>query len=105
MKRGEVWDAILELPAKSRPVLILSRDSMPKSRPEITVAYLTRKPRNPRVEVALTAAADGVVVDSVVNLDSMNTIAKKRLTNRVCQLSRAKMDEVKDALLEAFDMK
>ncbi|HWG45623.1 MAG TPA: type II toxin-antitoxin system PemK/MazF family toxin [Gemmataceae bacterium] len=104
MKRGEVWDAILPLPAKSRPVLILSRDSMPKSRPEITVAYLTTKPRNPRIEVALTAA-DGVKRDSVVNLDSINTIPKDCLDKRVCQLSPAKMDEVNKAIAEALDMK
>ena len=104
MKRGEVWDAKLLFPANPRPVLILSRDSMPASRPEITVAYLTTKPRNPRVEVALTAAADGVKRDCVVNLDSINTIPKKLLDKRVCKLSPAKMDEVKQAILEAFDM-
>lgn len=76
MKRGEVWDADIPFPAKPRPVLILSRDSMPASRPEITVAYLTTKPRNRRVEVVLTAAADGVKRESVVNLDSINTVPK-----------------------------
>ena len=105
MKRGEVWDAQLPAFIKSRPVLILSRDSMPQARPEITVAYLTRKPRNPRIEVALTAADDGVDMDSVVNLDSINTIPKVRLVKRICQLSPAKMFEVKKAILEALDMK
>jgi mRNA-degrading endonuclease toxin of MazEF toxin-antitoxin module len=105
VKRGEVWDAYIPFPANSRPVLILSRDSMPASRPEITVAYLTTKPRNRRVEVALTAAVDGVKQDSVVNLDSINTIPKDWLIKRICKLSPAKMDDVKKALLVAFDMK
>jgi mRNA interferase MazF len=105
VKRGEVWDADIPFPAKRRPVLILSRDSMPASRPEITVAYLTTKPRNRRVEVKLTAAVDGVKRDSVVNLDSVNTIPKDWLVKRICKLSPTKMNEVKEALLEAFDMK
>ena len=105
MKRGEVWDADIPFPANPRPVLILSRDNMPASRPEITVAYLTTKPRNRRVEVALTATADGVKRDSVVNLDSINTIPKDWLIKRICKLSLTRMDEVKKAILEALDMK
>ncbi len=85
--------------------MILSRDTMPASRPEITVAYLTTKPRNRWVEVALTAAADGVKHDSVVNLDSINTIPKDWLIKRICKLSPAKMDDVKRAIIEALDMK
>ncbi len=85
--------------------MILSRDSMPASRPEITVAYLTTKPRNRRVEVTLTVAEDGVKRDSVVNLDSINTISKNLRVKRICKISPTKMDEVKEAILEAFDMK
>jgi mRNA-degrading endonuclease toxin of MazEF toxin-antitoxin module len=104
VKRGEVWDAVLPLPAKPGPVLILSRDSMPASRPEFTVAYLTRKSRNPAVEVPLTAAADGVDVDCVVNLDSVNTVPKKWLTTRTCKLSPAKMRAVANAIRVALDL-
>lgn len=104
MKRGEVWNAKLPLPAKSRPVLLLSRDSMPASRPEITVAYLTTKPRNPRVEVSLTRAADGVDRDCVVNLDSINTIPKDWLIDYQCTLSSAKMLEVAERIRAALDM-
>jgi len=104
VKRGEVWEADLPPPANSRPVLILSRDRMPAARPEITVAYLTRTTRDPRIEVALTAASDGVKMDSVVNLDSINTIPKDWLIKRVCQLSPAKMLEVDDAICAALDL-
>jgi mRNA-degrading endonuclease toxin of MazEF toxin-antitoxin module len=102
VKRGEIWDAKLPRQIKSRPVLILSRDSMPASRPEITVAYLTRKSRYPRVEVALSAAADGVKLDCVVNLDSINTIPKKKLQKRQCTLSAAKMQGVAAAIRVAL---
>src|SRR5579859_2200682 len=94
VRRGEIWDAKLPREIKSRPVLILSRDSMPAKRPEITVAYLTRKRRYPPVEVPLTPADDGVKVDCVVNLDSINTIPKKSLLKLQCKVSSARMLQV-----------
>jgi mRNA interferase MazF len=104
MKRGEVWWAHLDKPAGRRPVLILSRDAMPPGHGEITVAYLTSTIRNRPVEVLWTPA-DGVVRTCVVNLDAINTIPKHYLKYFMCALSLAKMDEVKQAILEAFDMK
>ncbi len=104
MKRGEVWWADLPEPAGRRPVLLLSRDSMPVGRGEITVAYLTSKVRHRDVEVPLTPA-DGVRRNCVVNLDSVNTIPKSALRARICVLSAARMDEVKAALVEALDLK
>jgi mRNA-degrading endonuclease toxin of MazEF toxin-antitoxin module len=77
---------------------------MPAGRPEITVAYLTTRRRHPPVEVELTAAGDGVDKDCVVNLDAINTIPKRLLTRRKCQLSSAKMLEVADAIGEALDL-
>jgi mRNA-degrading endonuclease toxin of MazEF toxin-antitoxin module len=104
VRRGEIWIAVMPLPIKTRPVLILSRDSMPAGRPEITVASLTSKARNSLVEVALTAREDGVASDCVVNLDSINTILKKQLIRRRCKLSAARMLEVADALRAALDL-
>jgi mRNA interferase MazF len=46
MKRGQVWWAHLPRPVGRRPVLLLSRDSMPAGHGEITVAYLTSKIRH-----------------------------------------------------------
>jgi mRNA interferase MazF len=104
LKHGEVWKAEFPEPVKSRPVLILSRTSMPASRPEITVAYLTTKRRFSPVEVPLSTAADGVERDCVVNLDSINTVSKDRLLEYVCTLYAVKMREVKAAILFAFDL-
>ncbi len=103
MKRGEVWWAQLPAPIGRRPVLLLSRDSMPAGRGEITVAYLTTTIRNSAVEVLVTHS-EGMPQDSVVNLDSINTIRKSTLRTRICALSLAKMDEVKSAILEALDL-
>jgi mRNA interferase MazF len=104
MKRGQVWWAHIPGPVGRRPVLILSRNAMPPGHGEITVAYLTSTIRNRPVEVLLTPA-DGVYKTCVVNLDAINTIPKSCLKSLMCFLSPAKMDEVKNAILEAFDMK
>ncbi len=104
MKRGEVWWALLQGPAGRRPVLLLSRDSMPQGRGEITVAYCTTTIRRRPVEVLLTPK-DGAPAVCVVNLDSINTVPKSCLKYRICTLSPAKMTEVKAALFEALDLK
>src|SRR5262249_18374741 len=103
MNRGEVWWAMLPAPAGRRPVLLLSRDSMPPGRGEITVAYITSKIRNQPVEVLLTPA-DGVPMPCVVNLDSINTIPKRWWRRLICKLSAVKMAEVKAAVVEALDL-
>jgi mRNA interferase MazF len=77
---------------------------MPARRPEITVAYLTTKSRFSPVEVRLTTADDGVDEDCVVNLDSINTISKRKIGELVCTLTAAKMAEVKAAILFALDL-
>ena len=103
MKRGEVWWADLHGPVGRRPVLLLSRDSMPAGHGEITVAYLTSTIRHRDVEVLLTRA-DGVLQTCVVNLDSINTIAKSALKRRMCSLSAQKMAAVRDAIVKALDL-
>src|SRR6266550_1821585 len=103
MKRGEVWWADLPPPIGRRPVLLLSRDSMPAGRGEITVAYVTSTIRQREVEVLLTTA-DGMPRSCVVNLDSINTIAKSKLRGLICSLSAVKMDAVKAAIQVALDL-
>ncbi len=103
MNRGEVWWASLPAPVGRRPVLLLSRDVMSAGRGEITVAYLTSTIRHRDVEVLLTSH-DGVPATCVVNLDSINTIPKRTIKRFICNLSPAKMDEVKEAIIQALDL-
>jgi mRNA interferase MazF len=105
VKRGEVWIALLPSPVNRRPVLILSRDSLPWRRPEITVAYLTSRIRKSQAQVLLTAADDGVAQDCAINLDAINTVPKKLLVKHRCTLSAAKMLEVEKAIRYALGMK
>jgi mRNA interferase MazF len=104
MRRGEIWWADLPRPIGRRPVLILSRNSMPAARREITVAYLTTRIRHAAVEVPLDTA-DGVPQPCVVNLDSINTIPKAALRRLICALPHTRMDDVRAAILEALDLK
>jgi mRNA interferase MazF len=104
VKRGEVWIAQLPQEIKSRPVLILSRDSMSPRRLDITVAYLTSNVRASRAEVLLTPAADGVSTVCVVNLDSINTIPKKWLVTYRCTMSPARMLQVAGAIRFALNL-
>ncbi len=104
MKRGEIWEADLAKPVNRRPILILSRDSMPAARPEITVAYLSTKVRHSGGEVLLLAATDGVRRDCVDNLDAINTVSKSHLLYPVCTLSDAKMQKVAQAIQFALDL-
>jgi mRNA-degrading endonuclease toxin of MazEF toxin-antitoxin module len=77
---------------------------MPVRRGEITVAYLTTTIRHQAVEVPLTTH-DGVPTNCVVNLDSINTIPKSALCRLICTLSPAKMAQVRNAIIEALDLK
>jgi mRNA interferase MazF len=104
MNRGEVWWADLAHPVGSRPVLLLSRDSMPARRPEITVAYITTKIRQTAVEVPIGPAV-GVPNSCVVNLDSINTISKSALRQRICMLSATRIAQVRDAAVVALALK
>ena len=103
MKRGEIWWARMPGPARSRPVLLLSRDEAYAKRTQITIAPLTRRIRELPVEV-LVGRADGLPSESAVNLDNINTIDKVALDNRITQLSPQKMAAVDSAIKFALDL-
>jgi len=104
VRRGEVWWARLGKVVKTRPVLLLSRDAAYARRTHITIAPITRKVRAIDSEVPL-APIDGVREECAVNLDSIQTIYKNLLTNRVTRLSDEKMAAVAQAVRYALDLK
>ncbi len=103
MRRGEVWWARLGRAAKTRPVLLLSREAAYARRTHITIAPITRRVRGIDSEVPLTPI-DGVRQECAVNLDSIQTIYKNLLTNRVTRLSDERMREVVRAIKYALDI-
>lgn len=104
MKRGEVWWANLPAPAGRRPVLLLSRDEAYTVRTQITVAPVTTRIRQIPVEVAL-GPDDGLPKTCVANLDSLVTIPKSRLAQRITLLSPEKISQVDSAVRFALGLK
>ncbi len=104
MKRGEIWWAELPKPAGRRPVILLSRDEAYEVRRLVTVAPVTTRVRGIPVEVALSPK-DGMPRECVINLDTVTTIPKDALRERLTVLSRAKMTAVEGALKFALGLR
>ena len=103
MRRGEVWWADLSPPVGYRPVVLLSRDLAYRIRQFVTIAPVTTRRRNIPSEVRL-GPEDGLQWASVVNLDTINTIAKARLRDRIAVLSLEKLSEVEIAIHNALGL-
>ena len=103
MRRGEVRWYRFSRPDKSRPVLILTRDSALPLLGEVTVVPITSTIRDIPSEVLLTAT-DGMPRDCAVNLDHLQTISQGKIGARITTLSSQKMSQVRSALLFALGM-
>ena len=97
MKRGEIWWAELDPPAGRRPVLLLSRDEAYTIRELVIVAPVTTRIRHIPSEVPL-GPEDGLPKPCVVNLDTISTIAKATLRDKLTNLSPEKLKAVEVAL-------
>jgi len=98
MKRGEIWWANLPEPIGRRPVLLISRNEAYALRANVLVVPLTKVIRGYAVETLVTKQ-DGVPIKSVINTDTILTISKKLLAERVTTLSTSKLRLVERAVL------
>ena len=103
MKRGEIWWAELEPPAGKRPVLLLSRDEAYSVRELVIVAPVTTRARHIPSEVPLNVT-DGLPKPCVINLDTITTIDKASLRDKLTTLSAEKLEAVEVALRFALGM-
>ena len=97
MRRGEVWWAELPPPFGRRPVVLLSRDEAYAIRNQLTVAPITTRIRGIRSEVPL-GAEQGLPKRCVANLDTMGTIPKVALRERIALLPREKVQAINTAI-------
>ena len=97
MQRGEVWWAELPSPIGRRPVVLLSRDEAYAVRNAITVAEVTTKIRGIPVEVVL-GPEDGLQKKCVVNVDTLATIRKDILIERISLLRSEKVRQIEEAI-------
>jgi len=103
MRRGEVWWARLPGPAGRRPVVLVSRDEAYAVRDLVTVAPVTTRVRDLPVEVAL-GRDDGLPRPCVVNTDTLTTIPKRSLQERIAILSHEKLRRLDQAVLFALGL-
>ena len=106
IKRGELYYADLSPVIGSeqggvRPVLLVQNDVGNKYSPTVIAAAVTSKLTKARLptHIELSARTYGLVKDSVVLLEQIRTIDKRRLKERIGLLSPQVMARVDDALL------
>ncbi len=103
MRRGEVWWAKLPLPVGRRPVVLLSRNEAYAVRNAVTVAEVTSIMRGIPVEVEL-GPEDGLPKKCVVNLDTIATIRKDLLIERIAILRDEKVEQINLAIKFALSI-
>ena len=106
VKRGEINYADLSPVIGSeqggiRPVLVVQNDIGNRYSPTIIAAAITSKLDKAKMptHIPLRAEGHGLVKDSVVLLEQIRTIDKKRLRERIGELSAPDMKKINRALL------
>jgi len=103
IRQGEIWWANLPVPARRRPVLILTRSDAISRLANVTVAPLTRTIRNINAEVVLSPA-HGVPSVCAISLDNILTIPKTMVAQRIVKLPEETMKEAFEAIRFIFAM-
>jgi mRNA interferase MazF len=103
MEGGDIWWAELPAPAKIRPVLLLSRNEAYAVRELVTIAPVTSRIRGIPTEVGL-GVEDGLPRNCAVNLDTITTIPKRALRERIAVLNPRKLAAVEAALCFALGL-
>lgn len=111
IKRGDILYADLSPVIGSeqggvRPVLVIQNDIGNKYSPTIIVAAITSQINKAKLptHVEINAAEYGIIKDSVILLEQIRTIDKKRLKEKVGHLSEEMMKKVDDGLLVSFGL-
>lgn len=109
--RGDIYYADLRPVVGSeqggvRPVLIIQNDIGNKHSPTVICAAITSQMNKAKLptHVELDLSRYALVKDSVVLLEQLRTIDKKRLRDKVCHLDREILRKVERALLISLDL-
>ena len=95
--RGDVRFYKFASPDKTRPVVVLTRDSAIAYLASVTVAPVTSSIRGVPSEVVLNEE-DGMKAPCAVNLHNSVTVSQDRLGRRIAHLSFSRMREICAAL-------
>ena len=102
-KQGEVWLADLGIAAKTRPVVILSRDDPQAPRALVTYIPLTTQNRGSRYEIEL-GNLEFLREMSVANVQGIGSIPVSRLQRRLGFLPTEVVDKIKQAVRFALEL-
>jgi len=101
MRRNEVWWA--ELKSKTRPVLLVSRDSHIKTRDLILAVPLTTRERGLVTQIPL-GPEDGLPKACVADAGTLLLVHKSQLSRFIVTLSSRKTADVNAALSYALGL-
>ncbi|MCI8977544.1 type II toxin-antitoxin system PemK/MazF family toxin [bacterium 1xD8-48] len=111
MKRGDIYYADLRPVVGSeqggvRPVLIVQNDVGNRHSPTVICAAITSKMNKAKLptHIELNAGRYDMVKDSVVLLEQLRTIDKKRLKDKVCHLDEDIMRRVNRGLMVSLEL-
>ncbi|MCD5410540.1 MAG: type II toxin-antitoxin system PemK/MazF family toxin [Clostridiales bacterium] len=110
-KRGDIFYADLSPVVGSeqggvRPVLIVQNDIGNRYSPTVIVAAITSQISKAKLptHVEITAKEYGLPKDSVILLEQIRTIDKKRLEEKVGNIDEAIMERVNEGLCVSFSI-
>ncbi len=111
IKRGDIYYADLSPVVGSeqggmRPVLIVQNDTGNKHSPTVIAAAITSQINKARLptHIELEARSYGLSKDSVILLEQIRTIDKRRLKERMGKLDDALMNKVDNAIAVSFGL-
>ena len=111
IKRGDIFYADLRPVVGSeqggiRPVLIIQNDTGNKHSPTVICAAITSQMHKSKLptHIPLNADSSGLAKDSVVLLEQVRTIDKKRLKEKMGSVDQNYMSEINDAISISFGL-
>lgn len=111
VKRGDIFYADLSPVVGSeqggvRPVLVVQNDVGNKFSPTVIIAAVTSQINKAKLPTHIEIGADdyGLAKDSVILMEQIRTIDKKRLRERIGRLDDELMEKVNSALSVSFGL-
>ena len=111
VKRGDIFYADLSPVVGSeqggtRPVLIVQNDTGNKHSPTVIAAAITSQTNKAKLptHIELSGRSVGLTKDSVVLLEQIRTIDKRRLREHMGRLDESMMSRIDDAIAVSFGL-
>lgn len=111
VKRGDIFYADLRPVVGSeqggiRPVLIIQNDTGNRHSPTVICAAITSRQNKAKLptHVEIDSMKYDIVKDSVILLEQLRTIDKKRLKDKVCHLDNEIITQVNKTLQVSLEM-